>query len=166
MLGHAIWSQAASSVMPALHNTRPVNATFACCQAPEYSISSFRIRLYQYTISSSTGRTEETSSRHLCVRSFPLPTKPPTQPPSPGPKTCSLIFKGAIVFVCARESMGAHILWQKSGEPAVELNSRAAGTVGVWGVKEDRASCSTWWAPKGIFNNLSKNTSWPSRWLA
>lgn len=64
---HAIWSQAASSVMPAPHNTHPVGRTFLFSSfSPQYypSILPLHFRLFQSRISPSTVHSGGTSLRH------------------------------------------------------------------------------------------------------
>lgn len=106
----AIWSQTASSVMPALHNAHTQVIVPLFCFPPRCypSITPLLFRLFQSRTCSSTSHCGQASSRHLrgqlCCLAAPLSLpKALLCPPSLGLKRCSSIFNGAIVLLCVSE---------------------------------------------------------------
>lgn len=143
----AIWSQTASSVMPALHNAHAGDRTFVLF--PSTVLSLHHSSPLQVIPKQNLSVREPLRPGILTASSRPAllsrspssyPKSPPLCPPSPGLKRCLSIFNGAIVLLCVSEwgSIGresvlypwAGLAWIGEG---INSNSWAAGPEEVTG---------------------------------
>lgn len=138
----AIWSQRASSVMPALHNAHAGDRTFVL--SPSTVLSLHHSSPLQVIPKQNPSVHEPRQPGILAASSRPAllsrspsfsPKSPPLCPPSPGLKRCSSIFNQAIVLLCVSKwgSIGREsvlYLWAGLAWTGEGINSQTAGQQG------------------------------------